>query len=100
MKTGPIDLEKITKETDNIYEAAVVAAKKARQINDADKIEFNTILNSMPSTGLEDEIDEKENPDQMRLSVEFESRPKPHMRALEQLFNGEIKFHYKDDQQQ
>jgi DNA-directed RNA polymerase subunit K/omega len=100
MKIGPIDLERIEKTTPNIYEAVIVASRKARVINDENKIEFNTILSSMPSGGIEDEIDEKENPDQMRLSLEFEARPKPHMKALQDLLEGNVEYRFKDDESQ
>ena len=43
-----------------------------------------------------DEI-KKENPDQMRLSVEFEKRPKPHLLALKELMEKGIEFRYKDE---
>lgn len=100
MKIGPIDLERIEKSTPNIYEAVIVASKRARVINDENKVEFNTVLSSMPSSSVDDEIDEKENPDQMRLSLEFEARPKPHMQALQDLLDGNVEYRFKDESQE
>lgn len=95
MRFEPVDLKKVEENTANIYEAVIVAAKKARLINDDNKLEFNTLLSTVMA-GREDEFDEKENPDQMRLSVEFEKRPKPHLLALKELMTEGIEFRYKE----
>lgn len=95
MPIKPVELSDLEKETSNIYEAVIVAAKKARLINDSTKMEFQTFLNTM-NPGNDDEFEEKENPDQLKLSLEFENRNKPHLQALDQLINGEIDFRYKE----
>lgn len=97
MPIRPIEISKLEKETANIYEAVIVAAKKARLLNDSIKLEFQTLLNTM-NPGNDDEFEEKENPDQLRLSLEFENRNKPHLQALDQLVKGEIEFRYKEDE--
>lgn len=99
MPIKPIDLNKIEKNTENIYESVKVAAKKARLINDQNKLEFTTLLNTL-TQGTEDDFEDKENPDQLKLSLEFEKRDKPHHQALEQLIKGEIEFRYKEKEVQ
>lgn len=96
MRMEPVDLKKIEEHTSNVYEAVIVASKKARIISDDNKLEFNTLLSAVLA-GREDEFDEKENPDQMRLSVEFEKRPKPHLLALKELMENGIEFRYKEE---
>jgi phosphoribosylaminoimidazole-succinocarboxamide synthase len=96
MRFEPVDLKMVEAHTANIYEAVIVAAKRARIINDDNKLEFNTLLSTVLA-GHEDEFDEKENPDQMRLSVEFERRPKPHLIALKELMDKGIEFRYKEE---
>lgn len=98
MPIRPVELTKLEKETSNIYEAVIVAAKKARLINDQTKMEFKTLLDTM-LPGTDDEFEEKENPDQLKLSLEFEKRDKPHLEALEQLLEGDIEFRYKEELQ-
>ena len=98
MPIRPVEISKLEKETANVYEAVIVAAKKARLINDNTKLEFQTLLNTM-NPGNDDEFEEKENPDQLRLSLEFENRNKPHLQALDQLINGEIEFRFKEDEE-
>lgn len=98
MPIKPIDLNKIEKNTENIYESVIVAGKKARLINDQNKLEFTTLLNTL-TQGIEDDFEDKENPDQLKLSLEFEKRDKPHHHALAQLISGEIEFRYKDEEE-
>ena len=95
MKVVPVELTKIDEHAANVYEGVVIASKKARQLNDENRIEFNTLINTMLG-GVEDEFDEKENPDRLGISLEFENRIKPHLKALYQLMDGEIDFYYKD----
>jgi hypothetical protein len=97
MPIRPIELSKLEKETSNIYEAVIVAARKARLINDQTKLEFKTLLDTM-MPGTDDEFEDKENPDQLKLSLEFENRNKAHLQALDQLVEGEIEFRYKDEE--
>lgn len=98
MPITPVDLSKIEKNTSNIYEAVIVAAKKARLINDQNKLEFTTLLNTM-TQGAEEDFEDKENPDQLKLSLEFEGRAKPHLQSLNQLIDGDIEFRYKDEEE-
>lgn len=96
MPIRPIELRKLENKTANVYEAVIVAAKKARNINDQAKLEFTTLLNTM-IPNVDDEFEEKENPDQLRLSLEFENRKKPHLQAIDELIEGKVEFRYKED---
>lgn len=90
----PIDLRRIEEVASNVYEAIIVAGKRARQINDDNRLEYNTILNSL-AVGTDDDFEEKENPDQLKAALEFEKRPKPHLQAMGQLLNKNVEFRYK-----
>jgi len=96
MPITPIDLREIDKCADNVYEAIIVSALLARQINDEVKIEFNALLSTIPETTTDDESEDIDNPAQLKISQNMEKRPKPHIRALDDLFNGEVKYKYKD----
>ncbi len=58
MPIRPIELRKLENKTANVYEAVIVAAKKARMINDQTKLEFTTLLNTM-IPNVDDEFEEK-----------------------------------------
>lgn len=95
MRVEPVELTKIDEHAANVYEGVIIASRRARQLNDENRLEFNTLLNSMIG-GVEDEFDEKENPDRLRISKEFETRVKPHLQALYELIDGKIEYFYKD----
>ncbi|MDH7603450.1 MAG: DNA-directed RNA polymerase subunit omega [Melioribacter sp.] len=94
MALKPIDLRKIKERIPNLYEAVVVASRRARKINDDYKLEFNTLLSSV-ITSDDDEFEDKENPEQLKLSLEFEKREKPHIKAIKELVENGIEYRYK-----
>ena len=95
MDITPVDLREIDKRTENVYEAISVAALRARQVNDENKIEFNAMMNTIPSSVSDDEAEDVTNPIQLKMALDFEKKPKPHLQALNELLDGQIKFKYK-----
>jgi len=96
MAIKPINLTKIKASIPNLYEAVIVAAKRARKLNDDNKLEFNSLLSTM-TTGHEDEFEDRENPEQMKLSLEFEKREKAHINAVKELVDAKIEYRYKSE---
>ena len=96
MPIKPIDLELFLSKAKNVHEAIVATSKRARQINDETKIEFNQRI-EMFFPKLEVESEEIEvNPDQLKVSLEFEKRPKPTDTALDELMQGKLEWRYKE----
>lgn len=95
MNFTPIDLRKIDERAENVYEAITVAALRARQINDENKIEFSALINTIPATGAEDDAEDVTNPAQLKIALELEKKEKPHLQAMNELLDGKIKFKYK-----
>jgi DNA-directed RNA polymerase omega subunit len=95
MALKPINIAEINKNANNTYEAVIVAARRARMINDENRLEFNTMLSTLIPQE-EDEFEERDISEQIKISVEFEKRPKPHEIALEELLSGKLKYRYKD----
>jgi len=95
MPLKPVDLEQFIKSAQNVHEAIVAASKRARQVNEEQKIEFNQRIEMLvPRTETEAEETEV-NPDQLKVAVEFEKRPKPTDVALGELMRGEVGWKYK-----
>lgn len=96
MAIKPIDLEFFNQKGKNVHESIVAASKRARQINEDIKIEFNQrveILTVKP----ESETEENDvNPDQLKVSLEFEKREKPTDVALRELIDGKLHWEYKE----
>lgn len=94
MPIKPIDLEIFNRKDRNIHESIVVASKRARQINEEVKIEFNQRI-EMLTVKPESETEENDvNPDQLKVSLEFEKRPKPTDVSLKELMADKISWHY------
>ena len=96
MPIEPVDLRQIDANAANVYEAIVVCSLRARQINNDNKIEFNALLSTIPETTTDDEAEDIDNPAQLKISLEMEKRPKPHIQALKELLNSEIEYAYKE----
>lgn len=101
MPVKPLDLVKLDGKAENIYEAIVVLLKRARQINEEMKIEFNQRIEMLQSRIFEPEDEGEQpttNPDQILVAKEFEQRPKPTETAVQELMEGKLTYRYKEDE--
>jgi DNA-directed RNA polymerase subunit K/omega len=99
MALKPIDLEFFNREGKNVHESIVAASKRARQINEEVKIEFNQRI-ELITTKTESESEENDvNPDQLRISLEFEKRPKPTDVALDELITTKLTWKYREKEE-
>jgi DNA-directed RNA polymerase subunit K/omega len=85
----------------NLYEGVVVTAKRARQIHDELKLEFRQRSETLQqisavTTEVEDDSDPVANPDQLKISLEFERRAKPADLALTEVVGGKVAKRYKE----
>jgi hypothetical protein len=96
MALKPVDLEFFNRENVNVHEAIVAASKRARQVNEDIKIEFNQRVELIT---VKTEVDTEENdinPDQLKIAMEFEKRAKPTDVALDELLGGDLHWHYRE----
>ena len=101
MPIKPLDIEKLSNQAENVYEAIVVLLKRARQINEEMKIEFNQRIEMLQTKVFEpeEETDQPQtNPDQILIAQEFEKRPKPTEMAINELMEKHLAHRYKDDE--
>ena len=101
MPIKPVDIERLSGKAENIYEAIVLLLKRARQINEEMKIEFNQRIEMLQSKIFEPEEETEQpqtNPDQILVAQEFEKRPKPTETAINELMEGKITYRYKEDE--
>ncbi|HSP88378.1 MAG TPA: DNA-directed RNA polymerase subunit omega [Ignavibacteriaceae bacterium] len=96
MNIEPVDLRAIDKRTANVYEAVIVASKRARQINDEQKIEFNALVGTIvPPATNEEEGEDIQNPAQLKIALELENREKPQIQAIKELLDDKVAYDYK-----
>ncbi len=99
MPVKPVEIEEFSMAATDVYEAIVIASKRARQIHQDIKIELNQqieTLNQLTNTPeTEEETDVAANPDQLKISLEFEKRPKPTDTATQEVIARKVKYRYK-----
>lgn len=95
MKITPLEIEELESKAGNIYEAVIVAAKRARQINDEQKLEYNQRIEPLVKSDEED--DTVVSKDKMNISIEFEKRPKATEIAINELLNDQLEFRLRTD---
>lgn len=96
MPITPVDLRQVDKRAANVYEGIIVSAKRARQLNDEYKVEYNALVSTIPVAAGEDDAEDIQNPAQLKISLDFEKKEKPHIQALSELLEGKIEFRYKE----
>lgn len=102
MSVKPIDLKKLEQKVENIYEAIIILSKRAQQVNEELKIEFNQqleMIKSKLSNVYTEEFESMEpviNPEQLQIAKEFEKRRKPTQVAIDELLEDKLEFRYKD----
>ncbi len=96
MSLQPLDLSAIDNHAENIYEAIVVLSNRARQINEEMKIRLNQELEAFTTRG-DSEEEVESNPEQTRISIEFEKLPKPTQKAVEDLMDDRVSYRYKEE---
>ncbi len=102
MPIKPLEISELEAKAANVYEAIVVLSKRARQLNVETKIEFNQrieTITSIPANVNADDDEGEANPDQLRISLEFEKRAKPTEEAIDELMADNLEFRYKEKEE-
>lgn len=99
MPLKPVEIEEFSSSAQDVYEAIVIASKRARQIHQDIKVELNQrieTLNQLTNTPeTEEETDVAANPDQLKISLEFEKRSKPTDLSVNETLTKKVKLRYK-----
>ena len=90
-----ISLEDLMKKAGTIYEAVVVMCRRARQINDEQKLQIDMEMDatSVPENRDSEDFDEVEI-DREALQREYKKYPKPSKVAIEEMAKGDIQYSY------
>lgn len=96
MEINPVDLREIEEKAGNVYEAIIVCAKRARQLNSENKIEFNALLSTIPEATTDDESEDLDNPAQLKIALDLEKRPKPHVQSLNEFLGDDLEYQFKE----
>ncbi len=87
------NVDRLDKETGNIYESIVIIGKRANQIAVEIKEELHEKLEEFTVTG--ENIEEiYENREQIEISRQYERMPKPAAIAIEEMLEGRVVFRH------
>lgn len=92
MPIKTLDTAALAEKVGNLYEATVILSKRARQIATHTKAELDTKLSYFEDFGLEPTDEIRTNEDQLRISLEYEKRPKPTEIAIQEMLDDEIYY--------
>src|SRR2546421_12925876 len=92
----PVDLEMMATRGGSLYQAIAITARRARQINDEIKQEYQQRISTLVPIDM-DEDDEMEatNFDQMRISLEIDKMGKPTLEALNEFLTDKMEYRYR-----
>ncbi len=96
-----ISINDLTKEAKNIYEAVVVMFKRARQINDEQRLQMEMERDIIPGIENRDneDFDEVEI-DREALLKEHKKYPKPSVVAIDEMLDGKIEYRFINPQEE
>lgn len=93
----PVDLEFMTTQGQSIYQAIAIMARRARQINDEIKTEYQARISTLVPVELDDDDEiEATNFDQLRISLEIDKMGKPTLEAQQEFLTDKLEFRYRE----
>ncbi len=92
------DVDKLDKDTGNVYEAVAILGKRANQIAQSIKEELGAKLEEFAVVG-ENLEEVYENREQIEVSKHYERLPKPAAIAIQEMEEGKIVFRRQDEEQ-
>ncbi len=93
----PLDLDQMAKKGQSLYQSVAITARRARQINDEIKTEYNARVSTLVPVELdEDEEFEAPNFDQLKISLEIDKLGKPTLEALSEFFHDKLEYRFRE----
>ncbi len=96
MPVKTLNIREIEKRAKNLYEAVIVVAKRARQIN----IDINEQIKSHLGNIEIDEDNSEDVIDRESIISEFDRKAKPTTLAIEEMLEDKLKVNYIDNVQE
>lgn len=91
MALKTLDVDTLAAQTGNIFEAVVILSKRSRQVSSKVKADLDDKLAYYEGFGSEME-NLRMQEEQTKISIDYETRPKPPEVAIEEMLNHEVYF--------
>jgi len=99
MSMSKISVEDLVKKTESIYEAVSVMSRRARQVNNEQRMEIESEMEILPaSDNRESEDFDDVEIDREALLRDYKKYPKPTRVTIDEMIDGKIEFRYKDEE--
>ncbi len=93
MPVKAFPFEKLDEKIENVYEAVIIAARRARQINDEQMIQVRTLMEG-------EETEDDETPRINREDIlDIEKLPKPVATSLKEMLDHKLDHEYLDKEE-
>ena len=92
MAIKTLDTTALAAETGNLYETVAVLSRRAQQLSAKTKQELDAKLVYFEDLSMDPADEIRSNEDQLRISLEYERRPKATAAAIEEMETGELYF--------
>lgn len=93
MPVKAFPFEKLDEKIENVYEAVIIAARRARQINDEQMIQVRTLMEG-------EDTEDDETPRISREDIlDIEKLPKPVATSLKEMLDQKIDHEYLDKEE-
>ncbi|HEX8384975.1 MAG TPA: DNA-directed RNA polymerase subunit omega, partial [Rubricoccaceae bacterium] len=89
MAIKTLDTTKLAAETGNLYETVAILARRANQISAKVKQDLDSKLVYFEDLSLDPAEEMRSNEDQLRISLEYERKPKAGAIAIDEIESGE-----------
>ena len=103
MSVKPVDLNELRGRHDNLYETVVAISKKAKEIHEEERAELEEKLlpyKEMIRNPVSESESDKVFPEQVAISLEFESRQKTAQRAINQFLQKQYDYTLEEQREQ
>lgn len=93
----PADIELLLNRGQSLYQAIAIMARRARQINDEIKQEYQARISTLVPMDLDDDDEfDATNFDQLRISLEIDKLGKPTLEAMTEFTGEKLEYRYRD----
>ncbi len=94
-----LDLSEVLKHAESMYEAVMIVAKRARQINDEQRAQtqHNLMIQTEIRPGGETDFFEEEDLTPSEPYEDYLRLPKPSVVAMKEMLEGKIRYRYIDE---
>ena len=94
---NPVDLQMMAERGGSLYQSIAITARRARQINDEIKQEYQQRISTLVPVELDDDDDfETTNFDQLKISLEIDKLGKPTLEALDEFTSGKLEYRFRE----